>query len=77
MSKITAEQSDLIMQMDKVNNIVAELKLLMNKLENNKSFLNSAETIIKLDGDRIEEKVRQGILTINKFKENHKANLYV
>ncbi len=44
--------------MDKVNNIVAELKLLMNKLENNKSFLNSAETIIKLDGDRIEEKVR-------------------
>lgn len=36
--------------MDRVNNIIAELKLLMNKLDNNRSFLASAETIIKLDG---------------------------
>jgi hypothetical protein len=77
MAKITSEQSDLIVEMDRVNNIMAELRLLLNKLENNKTFLNSAETIIKLDGDKIEEKVKEGVDSILRFKENHKNNLYV
>lgn len=77
MGKITAEQSDLLGEMDRVNNIIAELKLLLNKVDNNKTFLSSAETIIKLDGDKIEEKVKEGIFNISKFKENHKTNLYV
>lgn len=53
MNKLTAEESELIVEVNRVNNIIAELKLLLNKLENNRSFLNSAETIIKLDGDKI------------------------
>ena len=77
MGKITSEQSDLIVEMDRVSNIVAELRLLLNKIDNNKSFLSSAETIIKLDGEKIEEKVKEGILNIAKFKENHKSNLYI
>ena len=32
MARVTSEQSDLIAEMDRVSNIVAELKLLMNKL---------------------------------------------
>jgi hypothetical protein len=47
--------------MDRVNNIIGELKLLLNKLDTNKVFLHSAETIVKLDGDRILEKVKEGI----------------
>jgi hypothetical protein len=58
MNKLTAEESELIVEVNRVNNIIAELKLLLNKLENNRSFLNSAETIIKLDGDKIENKVK-------------------
>jgi hypothetical protein len=53
MNKLTAEESELIAEVNRVNNIIAELKLLLNKLDNNRSFLNSAETIIKLDGDKI------------------------
>lgn len=60
-----------------MNNIVAELKLLLNKMDNHKSFLSSAETIVKLDGEKIEEKVREGIFSIAKFKEMHRANLYI
>ena len=77
MNKITSEQSDLILEMDRVNNIMAELRLLLNKLDNNKSFLASAETIIKLDGDKIEEKIKEGVESIMRFKENHKNNFYV
>ena len=73
MNKITSEQSDLILEMDRVNNIMAELRLLLNKLDNNKSFLASAETIIKLD----EEKIKEGVESIMRFKENHKNNFYV
>lgn len=61
MNKLTAEESELIVEVNRVNNIIAELKLLLNKLENNRSFLNSAETIIKLDGDKIEQKVKEGV----------------
>ena len=39
--------------MDRVSNIIAELKLLLNKIDNNKSFLMTAETVIKLDSDKI------------------------
>ena len=77
MSRITSEQSDLLMEMDRVSNIVAELKLLLNKMENHKSFLATAETIIKLDSDKIEDKVKEALFNINKFKESHKSNLYV
>jgi hypothetical protein len=77
MNKITSEQSDLIVEMDRVNNIIAELKMLLNKMENTRSFLTTAETIVKLDGDKIEEKVKEGFDNILKFKENHKNNLYV
>jgi hypothetical protein len=63
--------------MDRVNNIIAELKMLLNKMENTRSFLTTAETIVKLDGDKIEEKVKEGFDNILKFKENHKNNLYV
>ena len=49
------------MEANRVNNIIAELRLLINKLENNRSFLSTAETIIKLDGDKIENKVKEGM----------------
>ena len=39
--------------MDRVSNIISELKLLLNKIDNHKSFLMTAETIIKLDSDKI------------------------
>ena len=42
MNKLTSEESELIVEVNRVNNIIAELKLLLNKLENNRSFLNSA-----------------------------------
>jgi hypothetical protein len=42
MSKITSEQSDLIIEMDRVNNIVQELKLLLNKIDSHKAFLATA-----------------------------------
>ena len=42
MGKITADQSDLLVEMDRVNNIIAELKLLMNKLDSSKAFLSTA-----------------------------------
>lgn len=42
MGKLTSEQSELIVEMDRVNNIIGELKLLLNKLDNNKVFLQSA-----------------------------------
>lgn len=77
MARVTSEQSDLIGEMDRVSNIVAELKLLMNKLENGKYFLNSAATIIKLDGDKLQEKVREGFTNIGRFKEGHKNNLFI
>lgn len=54
--------------MDKVNNIISELKLLCGKMENARSFLSSAENIIKLDGDKLEEKVKEGCANIVKFK---------
>jgi hypothetical protein len=63
--------------MDRVNNIVAELKMLLSKLENNRSFLSTAEMIVKLDGDRIEEKVKEGFTNIVRFKEAHKSNLFI
>jgi predicted RND superfamily exporter protein len=50
MGKLTSEQSELIVEMDRVSNIIAELKLLLNKLDNNRAFLQSAETVVKLDG---------------------------
>lgn len=53
MGKLTSEQSELIVEMDRVNNIIGQLKLLLNKLDNNRVFLQSAETIVKLDGDKI------------------------
>lgn len=53
------------------------MRLLLNKLDNNKSFLISAETIIKLDGDKIEEKIKEGVESIMRFKENHRNNFYV
>ena len=37
----------------------------------------TAETIIKLDSDKIEEKVKEGIFNISKFKESHKSNLFI
>lgn len=75
--KLTSEQSELIVEMDRVNNIIAELRLLLNKLDNNRAFLQSAETVVKLDGDKIEEKVREGITNIQRFKEAHKNSLFV
>lgn len=63
--------------MDRVTNIIAELRLLLNKLDNNKAFLQSAETVVKLDGDKIEEKVREGIASIHRFKESHKNSLFI
>jgi len=63
--------------MDRVSNIVSELKLLLNKLENNRSFLGSAETIIKLDGDKLEEKVKEGFDNIMRYKESHRNNLFI
>ena len=50
MSKLTSEQSELIVEMDRVSNIIAELKLLLNRLDNNRAFLQSAETVVKIDG---------------------------
>lgn len=32
MNKLTAEESELIVEVNRVNNIIAELKLLLNKL---------------------------------------------
>ena len=37
----------------------------------------TAETVIKLDSDKIEEKVKEGIFNISKFKDNHKSNLFI
>jgi len=77
MSRITSEQSDLLVEMDRVSNIIAELRLLLNKIDNHKSFLITAETIIKLDSDKIEEKVKEGLFNIRKFKESHQSNLFI
>jgi hypothetical protein len=77
MGKLTSEQSELIVEMDRVSNIVAELKLLLNKLDNNRAFLQSAETVVKLDGEKIEEKVREGLSNIHRFKEAHRNSLFV
>ena len=77
MNRVTSEQSDLLGEMDRVSNIVTELKMLLSKLENNRQFLNSAATIIKLDGDKLEEKVREGYSNIHRFKEGHKSNLFI
>lgn len=77
MGKLTSEQSELIVEMDRVSNIIAELKLLLNKLDNNRAFLQSAETVVKLDGEKIEEKVKEGLSNIHRFKESHRNSLYI
>ena len=43
--------------------------MLCNRLENPKTFITNAQTIVKLDSDKIEEKVKQGYLTVNHLKE--------
>ena len=53
MEKMLSDQSDLFRELDKVTTIVSELKMLCNRLENPKSFITNAQTIIKLDGDKI------------------------
>ena len=68
MNRVTSEQSDVQAEMDRVSNIMAELRLLLGKIESHKSFLLTAETVLKLDSDRIEEKVKEGLFTVNKFK---------
>jgi hypothetical protein len=56
---LISEQSNLFQELDKANNIVNELKLLVNMLDNSRDFISSAQTIINLDIDKIEEKVKK------------------
>ena len=49
MMNLMSEQSDLFQELDKANNIVNELKLLVHRLDNPRDFLNSAQTIVRLD----------------------------
>ena len=68
MEKMLGDESDLFRELDKVTTIVSELKMLCNRLDNPKTLINNAQTIIKLDGDKIEEKVKQGYLTVKSLK---------
>jgi len=77
MEKMLSDQSDLFRELDKVTTIVSELKMLCNRLENPKTFIPNSQTIIKLDGDKIEEKVKQGYNTVNNLREQHRVNLQI
>ena len=68
MMTLMSEQSDLFQELDKANNIVNELKLLVHRLDNTREFLSSAQTIIRLDGEKIEEKVRSSYGTVRNLK---------
>ena len=72
-----SEQSDFFQELDRSNNIINELKLLIHRLDNSREFLGSAQTIIKLDGDKIEDKIRQSYSSINNLKQLYKVNLHV
>ena len=50
---LMSDQSDLFQELDKTNNIVNELKLLVHRLDSSKEFISSAQTIVRLDGDKI------------------------
>ena len=50
---LMSEQSDLFQELEKANNIVNELKLLVHRLENARDFISSAQTIVRLDSDKI------------------------
>lgn len=49
----------------------------MHRLDNSREFLSSAQTIIRLDGDKIEDKVRQSYSTIRSLKDIYKVNLHI
>lgn len=48
-----SEQSNLYQEIDRANNITNELKMLVQRLDNSKDFISSAQTIIRLDSDKI------------------------
>lgn len=50
---LMSEQSDLFQELDKANNIINELKLLVHRLDNSRDFISSAQTIVRLDSDKI------------------------
>ena len=72
-----SEQSDLFQELDKANNIVNELKLLVHRLDNSRDFISSAQTIVRLDSDKIEEKVKGSYNTVRNLKEHYKVNFHV
>ena len=65
------------MELEKANSIINELKILFQKLDDAKSFLSSAHTIIKLDGEKIEDRVKNCYVTVNQLKDHHRGNLFI
>lgn len=53
MMGLMSEQSNLFQEVDRGNHIINELKLLTHRLDNSKEFLSSAQTIVRLDSEKI------------------------